>query len=159
MYKMSSHRSVLVGIDVGASAGVAIGTAAVCLAYRNIPKCLSHQSAYLARCTCRQQLNSCERHNQELLYEISQVISNPELMWGLGINLGIYFEAIQDIYVEYKDAISTAAFVMLLKWYGKKKELNVPDLRRTLYKLRLERFSEEIIDRHFEHRRQFRLQP
>ena len=159
MYKMSSHRSVLLGIAVGASAGVAIGTAAVCLACRNIPKCLSHQSAYLAHCTCRQQLSSCVRHNQELLYEISQVTSNLELMWGLGINLGINFQAIQDIYVEYKDSINTAAFIMLLKWYVEKKELNVPDLKCALSELQLERFNEEMIDRHFEHRMQFRLQP
>ena len=146
---MSSHRSVLSGIAVGASAGVALGTAEVCLAYRNIPKCLSHQSAYLARCTCRQQLNSCERHNQELLYEISQVISNPELMWGLGINLGINFQVIQDIYVEYKDSISTAAFVISLKWYVEKRELKVPELKCALYEFQLERFNGEIIDKHF----------
>ena len=80
-------------------------------------------------------------------------------MWGLGINLGINFQAIQDIYVEHKDSISTAAFIMLLKWCVEKKELKVPDLKRTLSELQLERFNEEMIDTHFEHRREFRLQP
>ena len=63
----------------------------------------------------------------------------------------------KDIYVENKDSVSATAFIILQKWYQGQKELKVPELKHALCVLQLERFNEEIIDRHFEQRRQFSL--
>ena len=136
----------------------------------NLPICLMHLTKRrfcaknsLTLSLARTQFLSVMKpwiQGERMKNSFSLILGSPR---GLRINLGINFQAIQDIYVEYKDSISTAAFVMLLKRYVEKKELNVPDFKCALCKLQLERFSEEIIDRHFEHRsrsrRQFRLQP
>ena len=154
--KMSRKRSVVLGIALGASAVITIGVAAARFAYHKFKKHEFYQkdrsATHLTHCTCRLQMNTCERHNQELLYEISQVISNPELMWKLGIELGFKFQAIEGIYRQNKDFITATAYVMLQKWYLEKKELNVLVLKDVLDRLKLERFNEEIIDRHFERR-------
>ena len=74
-------------------------------------------------------------------------------MWDLGINLGIDAHAIEAIYVDNRDSINRAAFVMLLRWYTEHNELKVAELKDAMNKVRLGQHTEKI-DKYLEERRQ-----
>ena len=46
---------------------------------------------------------------------------------------------------------------MLHRWYTEHKELKIAELKNALFKIRLGKYNEEIIDKHFEKRRQTSL--
>ena len=98
--------------------------------------------------------NPCKRHDQELLFEISRVISSYDFMQGLGIYLGIKTENIEAFLENNRNSINRAAFVMLHQWYTEHGELKVAELQSALNKVHRGHYNKKIIDRHFEERRQ-----
>ena len=161
-------RDMLLGVTVTLAASTA-GAGAIYIAYDLLKKGQDNHKGYidscLAPCTCQcpprqdedhqdeQQWLPCKRHDQELLHEISKVISKCDFLWGLGINLGIDAHAIEAFYVDNRDSINRAAFIMLLQWYTEHKELKIAELKDALNKVRLGQHSEKI-DEHFKKRLQ-----
>ena len=75
-------------------------------------------------------------------------------MWELGINLGIKAEIIEATYEDNRGSINKAAFLMLHQWYTDHKELKINELKHAMNKVHLGKYNEELIDKHFENRRQ-----
>ena len=158
---------MLLGVTLTLAAGtVAVGTMfAYGLLKKGRGKHHGDIDSCLASCTCKQkrkqrrdhhkrQYNSCERHDQELLCDISKLISKSDLMWELGIHLGIKVHIIESTYEDNKGSINKAAFLMLHRWYTDHQELKVADLKHAMNKVHLGKYNEEIIDKHFVNRRQ-----
>ena len=163
-------KDMLLGVTVTLAASAATaGAGAMYIAYDLLKKGHSKHKGYIdsciAPCTCKQgcrprqrhdhqeehKWTPCKRHDQKLLHEISKVISNCDLMWGQGINLGIDAHAIEAFYVDNRDSINRAAFVMLLQWYTEHKELKIAELKDAMNKVHLGQHTEKI-DKHFEER-------
>ena len=152
-------KDMLFGVTLAASAAT-VGAGAMYIANDLLKKGRDkHKGDFdscLARCTCthEDEHTTCERHDQELLYEISKLISRPNLMWEVGINLAMKAHIIEAIHEDNKGSINTAAFVMLRRWYTDHKKLKVAELKHAMSKANLGKYNEEIIDKHFVNRRQ-----
>ena len=116
-----------------------------------------HMSSCLARCTCIEETPSCEKHDQQLLMEISKVITKTDVIMDLGIALGMKKSSVEVIQEDYKHSIATTSFEMLWKWYKevdglRKDSSGLKRLRKALKRVGLSKYNTDIIDRHFEDR-------
>ena len=105
-------RDMLLGVTLAASAAVTVGAGAMYIAYDLLKKGQDSHKSYidscLTSCTCKQehsqryhccqqQFIPCKRHDQELLHEVSKVISNCDFMWGLGNSITLFLNNIYPI--------------------------------------------------------------
>ena len=108
----------------------------------------------LAPCTCGEQSTSCERHDVQLLNEISKVVTKSETLVDLGISLGVKTSVIESIQEDYKGSINNTAFKLLQKWYQesdglRSKSKDLATLKECLKKTGLGGQVKDIVERHF----------